>query len=62
MANHLKLSSFYGSNIARPYIVFDPQGAEVSARVDRPRVNDALIGELPVFGQLHGYGMGKDSA
>ncbi|KFM25950.1 hypothetical protein F751_3588 [Auxenochlorella protothecoides] len=43
MANHLKLSSFYGSNIARPYIVFDPQGAEVSARVDRPRVNDALI-------------------
>lgn len=45
MSKELKLSSFYGDRLARPYVVLDDQGKEISDRVDPPRVNDALIGK-----------------
>ena len=43
MSAQLKLSSFYGAGIARPYVVFDAEGAPVKERVNQPRVNDALV-------------------
>lgn len=44
MAHQLKLSSFYGNNIARPYIVLNEEtGESIKDRVDAPRVNDALL-------------------
>ena len=41
--SQLKLSSFYGNNIARPFIVLDTDGKTVQERVDAPKVHDALI-------------------
>lgn len=42
---HLKLSSFYGAAVPRPYVLLDKEtGETVQDRVDAPQVNDALIG------------------
>ncbi|KAL4427874.1 hypothetical protein ABPG75_001963 [Micractinium tetrahymenae] len=42
-AKQLKVSSFYGDKIARPYVVLDAEGKPVQDRVDAPQVNDALL-------------------
>ena len=40
------LSSFYGPKLARPYVLLDNEGNAIKdARVDPPRVQDALLGE-----------------
>ena len=41
----LKLSSFYGDRLARPYVLLDKEGNALKGRVEAPAVNDALIGE-----------------
>ena len=48
----LKLSSFYGDRLARPYVLLDKEGNALKGRVEAPAVNDALIGErLAVAGR-----------
>lgn len=42
-----KISSFYGNNVARPYVVLNKDGQVDKSRVAAPRINDALIGECP---------------
>jgi hypothetical protein len=37
------VGSFYGANVARPYLVLDRDGGAVAGRVDAPRLNDALV-------------------
>lgn len=39
-----KLTSFYGSELARPYVVLKDNGEVEKERVDAPKINDALIG------------------
>jgi hypothetical protein len=43
--SQLKLSSFYGDRLARPYVLLDKEGNALKGRVEAPAVNDALIGE-----------------
>jgi hypothetical protein len=47
---HLKLSSFYGAAVPRPYVLLDKEtGEPVQDRVDPPQVNDALIGAYVIL-------------
>lgn len=45
MTGQVRALSFYGGDLARPYLVIDEGGQAQATRVDPPRVNDALIGE-----------------
>jgi hypothetical protein len=38
-----KLTTFYGNQVARPYVVFKEDGQVDKDRVDAPKINDALI-------------------
>jgi hypothetical protein len=39
----VKISSFYGGSIARPYMVFDKNGQAIQERVEKPSVNAGLL-------------------
>lgn len=44
LKTQLKVSSFYGDRIARPYVLLDKDGNAVKeGRVEAPKINDALI-------------------
>lgn len=38
----LKVSSFYGNQVARPFLILE-NGLKVESRVDAPSVNESLI-------------------
>jgi hypothetical protein len=38
----LKVSSFYGNQVARPFLILE-NGLKVDSRVDAPSVNESII-------------------
>jgi hypothetical protein len=41
----LKVSSFYGNQVARPFLILE-NGLKVESRVDAPSVNESIIRKL----------------